>query len=104
MAHVITETCIGETYARCAAVCPVDAIHPGSYQNEPFMIIDPETCIDCDVCVPECPIGAIAGSVEASPRWAKINAELAPKFKNTPPLKPRPADEPPRKPGHKLVR
>jgi ferredoxin len=68
------------------------------------MAIDPETCIDCDVCVPECPIGAIAGTVEASPDWARINAELTPTFKKNPPLTPRPADEPPRKPGHKLIR
>ena len=103
MAHVITEICLGETYARCAAVCPVDAMRPGTYQDEPFMVIDPETCIDCDVCVLECPIGAIVGSAEASPRWAQVNAELAPKFRKNPPLSARPRDEAPRKPGHKLV-
>jgi ferredoxin len=68
------------------------------------MATGPEACIDCDVCVPECPLGAIAGSPEADPQWAKINAELAPGFKKNPPLAPRPADEPPRNPGHKLVR
>jgi ferredoxin len=68
------------------------------------MVIDPETCIDCDVCVAECPIGAIVGTVDADPDWAKINAELAPRFKKNPPLAPRPADEPPHKPNHKLVR
>ena len=104
MAHVITGICLGETYARCAGVCPVDAIHPGTFRDEPFMVIDPEACIDCDVCVPECPIGAIVGTTEADPEWAKANAELAPRFKKDPPLTPRPADEPPRKPGHKLVR
>ncbi|MFA6003348.1 MAG: 4Fe-4S binding protein, partial [Elusimicrobiota bacterium] len=78
MAHVITENCLGETYARCAAVCPVDAIHPATYQDEPFMVIDPEVCIDCDVCTAECPLGAIVGSTDAAPAWAKINADLAP--------------------------
>jgi ferredoxin len=104
MAHVITEICLGETYARCAGVCPVDAIHPGTFRGEAFMVIDPETCIDCDVCVPECPIGAIAGTSELAPAWTRVNAELAPRFKKNPPLTPRPADEPPHKPGHKLVR
>ncbi|HAM36917.1 MAG TPA: ferredoxin [Elusimicrobia bacterium] len=104
MPHVITETCLGETYARCAAVCPVDAIHPGIHNEQPFMVIDPETCIDCDICLHECPIGAIVGSADDNPAWAKVNAELAPKFKPNPPLEPRPADDQPRKPGHKLVR
>ena len=48
------------------------------------MIIDPEVCIDCGVCLPECPIGAIVGSVDESPEWAKINAELTPEFKTHP--------------------
>ncbi len=104
MAHVITGICLGETYARCAGVCPVDAIHPGTWRGEPFMVIDPEACIDCDVCVPECPVCAIVSTVEADPGWAKTNAELAPQFKKNPPLTPRPADDPPHKPGHKLVR
>jgi len=104
MTHVVTGTCLGETYARCAGVCPVDAFHPGTYQDEPFMVIDPEACIDCGVCLPECPIGAITAGTAADARWAKTNAELAPRFKKNPPLTPRPADEPPRKPGHRLVR
>ncbi len=104
MTHVITKNCLGETYARCAAICPVDAIHPGTYQGEPFMAIDPETCIDCDACTAECPIGAIVATADESPEWAKINAELTPQCKGNAALTPRPADDPPRKPDHKLVR
>ena len=104
MAHVITKKCLGETYAHCAPICPVEAIHPGTYKGEPFMAIDPETCIDCGACLAECPIGAIIDSTDADPEWAKINAELAPQFKNNPPLQSRPANEPPRKPEHKQTK
>ena len=76
MAHVIGEACLGEVYAACVDVCPVECIHPGQYKSEAMMIIDPEVCIDCGVCLPECPIGAIVGSVDENPEWAKVNAEL----------------------------
>ncbi|MBI4041782.1 MAG: 4Fe-4S binding protein [Deltaproteobacteria bacterium] len=104
MAYVITEKCLGEQYADCVEVCPVDCIYPGAYKAEPFMVIDPELCIDCDACLPACPIDAIVPTVENDPAWAKINAELAPNFKNNPAVPPRPAGDPPRKPGNKLVR
>ena len=103
MSHVITQKCLGERYASCVAVCPVDCIHPGSYKNEEFMIIDPETCIDCGACVPECPINAIVPSVDEDPSYAKINAELTPTFKQNPKVTERPKNDPPRKPGNKLV-
>lgn len=104
MAHVIGEGCLGEVYAACVDVCPVECIHPGKYQNQDFMIIDPEVCIDCGVCLPECPIGAIVGSVDENPEWAKVNAELAPSFKGNPKVTPRPPNDPPRKPTNKLVK
>lgn len=105
MAHVITEKCLGEQYGTCVSVCPVDCIHAGDYKGQPFMVIDPETCIDCGLCIPECPIGAIVGSVDQDPEYAKINAELAPTFRENPKLEnPRPATDPPRKPDNKLVR
>ena len=104
MAHVIGEGCLGEVYAACVDVCPVECIHPGPYKNEAFMIIDPEVCIDCGVCLPECPIGAIVGSVDENPDWAKVNAELAPQFKGAPKVTPRPPNDPPKKPTNKLVK
>ena len=103
MSHVITEKCLGERYASCVAVCPVDCIHPGEYQGEAFMVIDPETCIDCGACVPECPINAIVTSVDENPSYAKINAELTAAFKQNPKVEERPKNDPPRKPGNKLV-
>ena len=103
MPHVITEKCLGEQYASCVAVCPVDCIHPGTYKNEPFMVIDPLVCIDCGLCVPECPIGAIVTKIETDPAATKLNAELAPQFEKNPKVTPRPSTDPPRKPGNKLV-
>ena len=97
MTYVITEKCLGEQYASCVAVCPVDCIHPGDYKGEPFMIIDPNDCINCGACLPECPIDAIVESEEISPEWAKINAELTPGFKGNAPVEPRPSNDPPRK-------
>src|ERR1700739_2946717 len=94
MSHVITEGCLGEVYAACVDVCPVECIHPGTYQDKPFMIIDPEVCIDCGVCLPECPIGAIVGSVDESPEGAKVNAELTPTLKGNPKVTPRTAKQP----------
>ncbi len=104
MAHVIGEACLGEVYAACVDVCPVECIHPGQYQNQAMMIIDPEVCIDCGVCLPECPIGAIVGSVDENPEWAKVNAELTPSFKGNPKLTPRPPNDPPHKATNKLVK
>ncbi|MGE5233512.1 MAG: ferredoxin family protein [Acidobacteriota bacterium] len=103
MAYVITEKCLGERYATCVAVCPVDCIKPGDYKGEVFMIIDPDVCIDCSLCLPECPIGAIVESEAESPEWAAINRELAPAFNANPKVEERPRNDPPRKPGNTIV-
>ena len=55
MAHVVCEPCRGCKYTDCVAVCPVDCFHEG----EDMLYIDPEVCIDCQICVPECPVQAI---------------------------------------------
>ena len=103
MSHVITEKCLGERYASCVAVCPVDCIHPGDYKGEVFMVIDPETCIDCGACIPECPINAIVSSPDEAAAYAKINVELAPSFKQNPKVAERPKNDPPKKTSNKLV-
>lgn len=66
MAHVITQRCVGEKDQSCVDVCPVDCIHPASaldgqeaFEAHPQLYIDPEICIDCGACVPECPVAAI---------------------------------------------
>ena len=55
MAFVVTQNCIKCKYTDCVAVCPVDAFHEGPN----FLAINPEICIDCDLCTPECPAEAI---------------------------------------------
>lgn len=103
MSYVITDKCLGEQYATCVAVCPVDCIYPGDYQDQPFMVIDPEVCIDCGLCLPECPIAAIVESEDESPEWAKINAELSPAWAGAPKIPERPRNDPPRRPGNVIV-
>jgi len=58
MTHVITSLCLRDS--GCVEVCPVECITPGKPQEEwPLYYIDPDTCIDCGACVPECPYAAI---------------------------------------------
>jgi len=76
MAFVVTEPCIGCKYTDCVAVCPVDAFREGPNA----LVIDPAECIDCALCVPECPVEAIYAEedVPADQRdFIPLNAELA---------------------------
>lgn len=58
MTHIITSLCLRDS--GCVDVCPVECIVPGKPQDKyPWYYIDPDTCIDCGACVPECPYGAI---------------------------------------------
>ncbi len=56
MVHFINEKCIKCKYTDCVEVCPVDCFHEG----DDMLVIDPDVCIDCGVCVPECPVDAIS--------------------------------------------
>lgn len=103
MTYVIIEKCLGEQYGDCVEVCPVDCIHPGPYQGQVFMIIDPKECIDCGACIPACPIDAIVDAADKDPAYAKINADLTEEFKKNPKVHPRPPGDPPRKPTNKRV-
>lgn len=79
MTYVVTENCIRCKYTDCVDVCPVEAFHEGPN----FLVIDPDECIDCDVCVPECPAKAIFAEddVPADQReFIELNAELATKW------------------------
>jgi len=76
MTYVVTESCIRCKYTDCATVCPVSCFHEGPN----FLVIDPEECIDCDVCVPECPVDAIYPEDELPPdqeQFLELNAQLA---------------------------
>lgn len=76
MTYVVTENCIKCKYTDCVDVCPVDCFHEGPN----FLVIDPEECIDCSLCVPECPAEAIFAEddvPDAQQSFIALNAELA---------------------------
>ncbi len=76
MTYVVTETCIKCKYTDCVDVCPVDCFHEGPN----FLVIDPEECIDCTLCVAECPAEAIFAEDDvptAQQGFIALNAELA---------------------------
>jgi len=73
MAYVVKENCLKCKYTDCVAVCPVDCFHEG----EDFLVIDPEVCIDCGVCVDECPAKAIEPESEENVEWLEINAKYS---------------------------
>lgn len=76
MTFVVTEACIRCKYTDCVSVCPVDCFHEGPN----FLVIDPEVCIDCSVCVPECPVNAIVADTELAPPqqlYLELNARYA---------------------------
>ena len=76
MTYVVTESCIKCKYTDCVEVCPVDCFVEGPN----FLAIDPAECIDCTLCVAECPVEAIfaEGDVpEDQKEYIALNAELA---------------------------
>lgn len=74
MTFVVTENCIKCKYTDCVDVCPVDCFKEGPN----FLVIDPDGCIDCAVCVPECPADAIVADHEVKDSsWTELNARLA---------------------------
>ena len=82
MAYVITEACIGTKDASCVAVCPVDCIHPGpdeaGFADTEQLFIDPNVCIDCGACEPECPVTAIFAEdavPDGQQQYIQINAD-----------------------------
>ena len=77
MAHVVTDRCVDCRYTDCCAVCPVDCFY--EIESPAMLVIDPETCIDCALCVPECPVKAIWPEDElpdAYSEWLDKNGEL----------------------------
>ncbi|MCL2470096.1 MAG: ferredoxin family protein [Alphaproteobacteria bacterium] len=74
MPYVVTEACIRCKYMDCCEVCPVDCF----YEGENMLVINPEECIDCGVCEPECPIEAIVSDRDSrAEKWTEINAQYA---------------------------
>lgn len=76
MAFVVTEPCIQCKYTDCVAACPVDCFREGPN----FLVIDPDECIDCGACVPECPVEAIFDAESVPEEWEsyiELNKQLA---------------------------
>jgi NAD-dependent dihydropyrimidine dehydrogenase PreA subunit len=73
MAYVITKPCLGCKDRSCVAVCPSDCIAEGAFQHGGTtydqLFIDPEQCIDCGLCEPECPVDAIFLDDEVPDEW-----------------------------------
>lgn len=88
MTYVVTEACIKCKYMDCVEVCPVDCF----FEGENMIVINPDQCIDCGVCEPECPAEAIIPDTsDGSERWVEMNrtySNLWPNItrKSTPPV------------------
>lgn len=89
MTYVVVESCIKCKYMDCVEVCPVDCF----YEGENMLVIDPDVCIDCGVCEPECPVEAIKADTEPGlEQWLTLNAEYAKKWPNITQKGPPPPD------------
>ena len=79
MTYVVTEACIKCKFMDCVEVCPVDCF----YEGENMLVINPDECIDCGVCEPECPPEAIKADTESGlEKWLSVNAEYAKSWPN----------------------
>ncbi|HYW92007.1 MAG TPA: ferredoxin FdxA [Gammaproteobacteria bacterium] len=91
MTYVVTENCIKCKYTDCVEVCPVDCFHEGPN----FLVIDPEECIDCTLCEPECPVDAILSEDDLpddQQHFLELNADLAQQWPVITEMKPAPGD------------
>ena len=91
MAYVVTEACIKCKYTDCVDVCPVDCFHEGPN----MLVIDPDECIACSLCVFECPVEAIYADDDVPDdqrHFISLNAELAKKWDRLIQKKPQPPD------------
>src|SRR3990172_7801104 len=91
MAYVVTESCIKCKYTDCVDVCPVDCFHEGPN----MLVIDPDECIDCTLCVAECPVEAIFAEDDVPTEqreFIAINAELCKSWKQIVERKDAPGD------------
>jgi len=74
MTYVVTSACVDHKYQECVAVCPVEAFR----EADTYLIIDPDECIDCGACVPECPVDAIFADTDVPDEeeaWIERNEE-----------------------------
>ena len=73
MTHVVTDKCVKCKYTDCVEVCPVDCF----YEGELMLVINPDECIDCGVCVSECPIDAIKSESDELLDWVERAKKFA---------------------------
>lgn len=80
MTHIVTENCIKCKHTDCVEVCPVDCF----YEGPNFLAINPDECIDCGVCIAECPVEAIVQDDDTKTEnisfWVELNARLSSKW------------------------
>lgn len=91
MTFVVTESCIRCKLTDCVEVCPVDCF----YEGPNFLVINPDECIDCGLCEPECPVKAIMSEDDLPPHLAQfkeLNERLSKKWPNINVRKDPPAD------------
>ena len=91
MPFIVTENCIKCKYTDCVEVCPVDCFHEGPN----MLVIDPDECIDCTLCEPECPVEAIMSEddvPEEQQQFIELNAELSREWPVINEMKDAPAD------------
>jgi ferredoxin len=74
MTYIVNESCIKCKYTDCVEVCPVDCFYVG----ENMLVINPDECIDCGVCEPECPVDAIQADTDpGADKWVEINKDMS---------------------------
>ena len=92
MTYIVKDECIKCKLTDCVEVCPVDCF----YEGENFLVINPDECIDCGVCEPECPVDAIvsdaANDQEDKNKWLKINNKYSKLWPNITKKKEPPKD------------
>ncbi|MFZ1106733.1 MAG: ferredoxin FdxA [Rhodomicrobium sp.] len=89
MTYVVLDACIKCKFTDCVEVCPVDCF----YEGENMLVINPDECIDCGVCEPECPVDAIKPDTEPElEKWLELNREYAEKWPNITVKKPHSED------------
>ncbi len=88
MTYIVTEQCIKCKFTDCVDVCPVDCF----YEGENMLVINPDECIDCGVCEPECPVEAIKPESAELAKWIELNRQYSAIWPNINQSKEAPAD------------
>ena len=74
MTYVVNDKCVKCKHTSCVEVCPVDCF----YEGENMLVINPDECIDCGVCEPECPVDAIEPDTnEGAKDWVNFNKKYS---------------------------